>query len=85
MPRSPPPIVTIVACSFCLVVVITMMCTNVAELIEVLFGIWTRWPKQPCIRWGLGSPQKTGHFWAKLVLGLGMPRLAMVNIFNVIP
>jgi len=36
-----------------------------AKLIKMPFEIWTRWPKEPRIRWGSRCRTRIRNFWGK--------------------
>jgi len=46
------------------VLVTNVSCVNAAELIKMLFGIWTHLDQETCIRWGPGCPRRrVSFFW----------------------
>jgi len=42
--------------------VTTVSPANTAEMIEMLFWMWTRGSKEPCIRWGPDPPMGKDNF-----------------------
>jgi len=61
-------------------------CAKTAELIEIPFGVWIyggAWvPKEPCIRWGPGSPHGKGHFGGYTRACPDLPAVSILKTYS---